>query len=78
MGTAHPPHRRGRAVLFVVGVQDEEHVHRPLEDRIDGGILTEHHAEEVRGEAQALVGRNRGEALPAPVGHRGEGGTRRR
>ena len=73
MGAAHPAHRRGGAVLLVVGVQDEEHVHRAGERGVHLGVLAEHHPQEVRGEAQARVRRHRREALAVPVGHRGEG-----
>ena len=72
MGAAHPAHRGGGAVLLVVDVQDEEHVHRPLERGVDLGVFAEHHAQEVRGEAQTFVRRDRREALAAAVGHRGQ------
>jgi hypothetical protein len=47
---ADDPHRGGAAVLLVVRVQDEQHVHRPLEHRVDLVLQLRHpeqHVQEV-------------------------------
>ena len=45
---ADDAHRSGAAVLLVVGVEDEQHIHRPLEARIDFVIADlPHHVQEV-------------------------------
>ncbi len=58
MRTPHGPHRRRAAVLFVVGVEDEEHFERAREHGIrlvlHLGHL-EHHVQEVAGEAEVVV-----------------------
>ena len=51
-GRAGEAHRRGRGVLLVVGVEDEDAVHGAREHRIDLVLLARHreaHAQEVRG-----------------------------
>ena len=51
-------HRRGRAVLLVVGVQDEEQVERLVERRRDLvrlGRHREHHVQEVRGVGEVVA-----------------------
>ena len=56
---AHRADRVGRAVLLVVGVQDEEHVERLDQARVGLELLLAHleeHGEEVRGVAQVVVG----------------------
>ena len=65
-----------RGVLFVVGVQDEEHVQRAFEPRI--GLIFElghlvHHPEEVAGVVQLVVGIDVGLAHVVPEGERGQG-----
>jgi hypothetical protein len=65
---ADQPHRRGRAVLLVVGVQDEEQVDRLVDHRIDAVGLArrrEHHVQEVR-DVGELVARIQ-EGLPDRV-----------
>ncbi len=52
-------HRARGGVLFVVGVQDEQHVERPLQARV--GLVLElghfvHHPEEVAGVVEVVVG----------------------
>ena len=52
-------HRARRAVLLVIGVQDEQHVERPLERRVRLVLQLGHleqHVQEVAGEAQVVVG----------------------
>ena len=59
VGAADHPHRGGRAVLLVVGVQDEEDVERPGDHRIAvGDVLerAEHHVQEVGREVERVVG----------------------
>ena len=77
LGRADDAHRGGAGVLLVVGVEDEEHVERPLEDRVrlvlHLGHL-EHHVEEVADVGEAVVGPVEGPALVVPVG---AGGYRR-
>ena len=56
---AHRADRVGRAVLLVVGVQDEEHVERLDQARVGLELLLAHleeHREEVGGVAQVVVG----------------------
>ena len=70
-------HRAGAAVLLVIGVQDEEHVERALEDRVrlvaQLGHL-EQHVEEVAGVAEVVV---RQHVRPADDVAVGVGGDRR-
>ena len=52
------PHGRGRGVLFVVGVQREDPVHRPAQDRIDHVVGRRHreaHVQEVRGVVEVVA-----------------------
>jgi hypothetical protein len=66
---ADDAHRRGAAVLLVVGVQDEQHVHRPLEHRVDLVVADlPHHVEEVRRVRQVVVGVVERQAHREPVG----------
>ncbi len=55
---AGQPHRRGRGVLLVIGVQDEDPVHRPGQDRADLVVLRRHreaHVQEVLGVVQVVA-----------------------
>ena len=68
-------HRRGRGVLFVVGVQDEDAVERARQDRIDLVVLAgdrEAHAQEIRGVVKVVLRVDEG--LPDRIleRHRGE------
>ena len=50
LGRAHQAHRRGRTVLLVIGVQDQQHVQGPDDLRVDVvgfGRKPEGHPEEV-------------------------------
>ena len=75
---ADAAHRVRAAVLFVIGVEDEQHLERPLEHRI-GLVLElrhlEQHVQEVAGEAQRAIRQHQRAAgrVPQPVG-----GDRRR
>ena len=65
-------HRGGGAVLLVVGVEDEQHVERVGERGV--GVVARlgdlpHHRQEVRGEAERVVGVDERHA------RRGSGGT---
>ena len=75
VGGADRAHRVGRAVLLVVGVEDEEDVERPGEPRVglvlDLGHL-EQHREEVLGVGEVVVRIDVGQAHVVPVGERGE------
>jgi hypothetical protein len=56
---ADQPHGGGAAVLIVIGVQDEQLVHRPDKDRVDLVVRhrrREHHVQEVRAVAQLVAG----------------------
>ncbi len=68
-------HGVGRAVLLVVGVEDEEHVERLRQARI-GLVLElghlEHHREEVLGVGEVVVRVDVGQAPVVAVGERGE------
>ena len=69
---AGEPHRRGRGVLLVVGVQDEDAVHRPRQDRIDDVVLArdgEAHVQEVRRVVEAVLRIDEGLADRIFVGH---------
>ena len=70
MAGADDAHRRGAAVLLVVGVEDEQHVHRPLEPRVDL-VLADlpHHRQEVRRERQVVVRVVERQADREPVAH---------
>jgi hypothetical protein len=72
---ADAAHRARRAVLLVVGVEDEEDVERALEARI--GLVLElghlvDHPEEVAGVAEVVVGVDVGLAHVVAVGERGQ------
>ena len=72
-GRAGKPHRRGRGVLLVVGVQDEDAVHGAGEHRIGLVFLARHreaHAQEVRGVVERVLRINEGLADRIFVGHR--------
>ena len=56
---ADDSHRGGAAILLVIGVQDEEHVERALENGVRLVLQLGHleqHVQEVAGEAQVVVG----------------------
>ena len=58
---ADPAHRVRAAVLLVVGVQDEQHLERPLQHRIRLVLQLGHleqHVQEVAGEAERAVGQH--------------------
>ena len=70
---ADVPHRAGAAVLLVVGVQDEEHVERALENRVRLVARLGHleqHVQEVARVAELVVGQHVGAAdgVPERVG----------
>ena len=58
VGRAHDPHGGGAAVLLVVGVEDEEHVERPGQDRRHLVVVAdpEGHVEEVLRVGERVVG----------------------
>ena len=75
MGRADHPHRRGRAVLLVVGVEDEQDVERPGQHRVglEAGLgHLPHHREEVRGEVERVVRVDEGHAHAEAVGGGGQ------
>ena len=79
IGTRGPgqANRRGRCVLLVVGMQDEDAIQRAGEDRIDLVFLGRHgeaHAQEVLGVIEIVARINEGLADRVFVGH---GGNRR-
>ncbi len=66
-------HRRGRGVLLVVGVQDEDAVERARDDRIDHVGLARHreaHLQEVRGVVEVVARIDERLADRILVGHR--------
>ena len=68
-------HGRGRRVLLVVGVQDEDAVERPGQHRIDLIVLARHreaHAQEVGRIIEVVLGINEGLADRIFIGHGGE------
>ena len=71
------PHGRGRAVLLVVGVEDEQDVERLGQHRVglEAGLgHLPHHREEVGREVELVVGVDEGHPHAEPVGRRGQGG----
>ena len=65
-------HRRGRGVLLVVGVQDEDAVHRLGDDRVDLVLLARHreaHVQEVLGVVEIVARIDEGLADRILVGH---------
>ena len=67
----------GRCVLLVVGVKDEDLVHRVREDRVHLVVLGwngEAHAQEVRSVVEVVARVNEGLADVVLIGHRGDGG----
>ena len=75
VGAARPDnaHRRGAAVLLVVGVEDEQHVHRPREHGIDLVVADlPHHVQEVRRVRQVVVGLVEGEPDREAMAHGGD------
>ena len=73
---ADAAHRAGRAVLLVVGVQDEQHVERALERRVRLVLHLGHleqHVQEVAGEAEVVVGVDVGPADAVAIGVGGNG-----
>ena len=75
--TADGAHRAGAAVLFVIGVQDEEHLERARQHRV-GGVLRlgalPQHVHVVLGVAQLRVGGDVGQAQAMAVGVGRQGG----
>ena len=69
-------HRAGRAVLLVIGVQDEQHVERALELLVRRVLHLGHleqHVQEVAGEAQVVVGIDVRAAGAVAIGKGGDG-----
>ncbi len=76
VGAADAAHRAGRAVLLVVGVQDEQDVERALERRVRLVLHLGHleqHVQEVAGEAEVVVGVDVGPPHAVAVGEGGDG-----
>ena len=72
-GGAGKPHRRGRGVLFVVRVQDEDAVHGAGDDRVRLVLFAGHreaHAQEVGGVVEIVLRINEGLPDRIFVGHR--------
>ena len=72
-GRASQPHRRGRRVLFVIGMQREDAVHGAGQNRIGLVGFARHrkaHAQEVRGVVERVVRIHEGLADRIFVGHR--------
>ena len=71
----HYAHGGGAAVLLVVGVQDEEQVHRFGEHRVDAMVVAnaEHHVQEICRIVERVVRRNERQAHAESVTHRGNG-----
>ncbi len=70
---ARQPHGGGRGVLLVIGVQDEDQVHRARQHRIDRVLLGRHgerHVQEVLGVFEIVLGIDEGLADRVFVGHR--------
>ena len=68
-------HRRGRRVLLMVGMQDEDALHRARQHGIDLVFLARHgeaHVQEVGGEAEIVLGVNEWLADMILVGHRSD------
>ena len=58
LGRAHQAHRRGRTVLLVIGVQDQQHVQRPDDlwvDVVGFGRQSEGHSQEVFDKRHRIV-----------------------
>ncbi len=76
MRRAHHPHGRRRAILLVVGMQDEQHIEGVCQHgiRLVAGLghLPEH-GEEVVGEVERVVRVDEGHAHAEAVGRRGQG-----
>jgi hypothetical protein len=73
--TSRRAHRRGRGVLLVIGMQDEDRVQRLRQHRIDLVFLARHreaHAQEVLGVAQIVQRIHEGLAHVIFVGHGGD------
>jgi len=68
-------HRGGAAVLLVVGVQDEQKVHRFREHRVDAVVVAdaEHHVQEVRRVVERVVRRHKRQTHAESVTHRSDG-----
>jgi hypothetical protein len=74
-GRTGEPHGRGRGVLLVVGVQDEDAVHGARQHRIDFVILRRHrvtHAQEIRSVVEFVLGIDERLADRIFVGHGGQ------
>ena len=72
-GGAGDTHRRGRGVLLVVGMQDEDLVERVRQHRIDLVVLARHreaHVQEVLGEGERVLRIHEGLADGVFEGHR--------
>ena len=71
-GRAGKPHGRGRGILFVIGMQHHDPVHRGGQDRIDDivfGRNREAHVHEVAGIAEAVLRIDEGLADRVFIGH---------
>ncbi len=76
MRAADAAHRVRAAILLVVGVQDEQHVERVLQNAIRFVLHLghlEHHVQEVAGIAQIIVGIVVGHSHAVTIGKRGQG-----
>ena len=68
-------HGRGRGVLLMVGMEDEDPLHRALDDRVDLiglGRDAEGHAQEIAGVAEVVLGEDERLADRIFIRHRGE------
>ena len=77
MGGADDAHRRGRAVLLVIGMQDEQHIERVGEHRIGLEMRLghlPHHRQEVGAEVEVVVRVDEGHADAVAMGARRDGG----
>lgn len=69
-------HHRGRTVLLVVGVENEEHIERLRQHRIDliiALVHVVHHVKQVGGVAERAVGQVEGPPDAVAVGKSGDG-----
>ena len=73
MAGADHAHCSRAAILLVIGVEDEQDIHRPLEPRIDVVFADlPHHVQEVGGEAQIVVRVDERQPDREPITHRSE------
>ena len=73
---ASKPHRRGRRILLVIGIENEDTIERAGKDRIDSIILAQHreaHVQEIRGIIELVLWINERLAKRIFLRHRGEG-----